>query len=361
MLEHVISSTILSGIMIFNVINLAALHTWLERKQSAVMQDRIGANRAHIGPFRLLGLFHPLADAIKMFFKEDFVPPSGHRVLHTLAPFLSMVFALITFAAIPFGDVLRIGDMEIGLQPANLNIGVLYILAMLSMVVYGVVLAGYSSNNNYAFLGGLRASAQMISYEVTLGLTIMGLVMIYGTLNLQEMIRWQGRLLFGFLPAWGVFMQPLGFLLFLAAGIAETKRIPYDIPEAESEIIGYFTEYSGMKFGMYFFTDYVETILLACMSTALFFGGWQVPFLRSGGFHWGGTLVLGLPHLLVTLMQIGSFTAKVLAFCWFFMLIRWTLPRFRYDQLMKVGWKMMLPLSLANLLATAVILVMVGN
>ncbi len=358
MLEHAISSTILSGIMIFNVINLAALHTWLERKQSAMMQDRIGANRANIGPFTFFGLLHPLADAIKMFFKEDFIPPKGHRVLHTLAPFISMVFALITFAAMPFGDVLRIGGMEIGLQPANLNIGILYIFAMLSMVVYGVVLAGYSSNNNYAFLGGLRASAQMISYEVTFGLTIMGLIMIYGTLNLQEMIRWQGKMFFGFIPAWGVVMQPIAFLLFLAAGIAETKRIPYDIPEAESEIIGYFTEYSGMKFGMFFFTDYVETILLACLATVLFFGGWQVPFLESDGIHMAGRLVMALPHLLISFTQIGSFTVKVLFFCWFFMLIRWTLPRFRYDQLMRLGWKMILPLSLANLLITAVVLVM---
>lgn len=355
MLEHVISSTILSGIMIFNVINLAVLHTWLERKQSAIMQDRIGANRANIGPFTFFGLLHPVADAIKMFFKEDFIPPKGNRMLHTLAPFISLVFALITFAAMPFGDVLRIGGLEIGLQPANLNIGILYIFAMLSMVVYGVVLAGYSSNNNYAFLGGLRASAQMISYEITLGLTIMGLIMIYGTLNLQEMIRWQGR------HCWGVVMQPLGFLLFLAAGIAETKRIPYDIPEAESEIIGYFTEYSGMKFGMFFFTDYVETVLLACMSTVLFFGGWQVPFLQAEGFYFGGKLALGLPHLLIAFMQIGSFTFKVLVFCWFFMLVRWTLPRFRFDQLMRLGWKMMLPISLGNLLLTAVVLVISGK
>jgi len=360
-MEHFIVSSILAGIVLFGVINLAAIHTWLERKQSALMQDRVGANRASIGGLTLLGLFHPIADAIKMFLKEDFIPPGGFRGLHTLAPFISFFFALVTFACIPFGDILRIGDMEISLQAANLNIGILYIFAMLSLVVYGVVLAGYASNNNYAFLGGLRASAQMISYEVTLGLSILGLVMIYSTMNLQEMVRFQGRMFFGVIPAWGVVMQPVAFLLFLTAGIAETKRIPYDIPEAESEIIGYFTEYSGMKFGMFYFTDYVETILLACLSTTLFWGGWQVPFLHADGFHWGGVLVFAIPHLLVTLLQIGSFTIKVLSFCWFFMLIRWTLPRFRYDQLMRLGWKILLPLSLANVLITAIVLTIIGS
>jgi len=359
-MNSVITSSILAGIVLFGVINLAGLHTWLERKQSALMQDRIGANRATIGGMKLLGLFHPIADAIKMFLKEDFIPPGGNRVLHTLAPFISMVFALVAFACIPFGDVLIIGGQEISLQAANLNVGVLYIFGMVSMVVYGVVLAGYSSNNNYAFLGGLRAAAQMISYEVTFGLTIIGLVMVYGTLNLQEMVRMQGHLLFGFLPAWGIFYQPLAFLLFLAAGIAGTRRIPYDIPEAESEIIGYFTEYSGMKFGMYFFTDFVETILLACLSTTLFFGGWQVPYLHADGFHIGQAFVWTLPHLWVVLLQVGAFTTKVLFFCWFFMLIRWTLPRFRYDQLMRLGWKMILPLSLANVIITAIVIVIVS-
>ncbi len=360
MLTALLIQVVLAALVLFAVINFAALHTWLERKQSAVIQDRIGANRAAIFGIRALGLFHPLADAIKMFTKEDFIPPKGDKLLHTLAPFLSMTFALVGFAAIPFGNVLRIGNLEIPLQVAPINVGLLYILAMLSMGVYGVILAGLSSNSNYAFLGGLRASSQMLAYEITLGATILGVVMVYGTLDLQEIARRQGELLgslfpilqgipiIGSIPAWGFLIQPLGLLLFLAAGIAETKRIPYDIPEGESEIVGYFVEYSGMKFGMFYFTDFLETILIACLTTTLFFGGWQVPYLDR----------LALPGLLVTLIQVGAFTFKVCFFCWLFMTIRWTLPRFRYDQLMHLGWKIIFPLSLANLVVTALILLL---
>ena len=357
----ILIQVILAAVVLFSVINFAALHTWLERKQSAVMQDRIGANRATIFGLRMLGLFHPLADAIKMFTKEDYVPPYGDKLLHTLAPFLSMTFALVTFAAIPFGDILRIGDLTIPLQVAPINVGLIYILAMMSMGVYGVILAGFSSNSNYAFLGSLRASSQMLAYEITLGATILGIVMVYGSLDLQEIVRRQGNLLWGWLPMWGVFVQPVGLFLFLVAGIAETKRIPYDIPEAESEIVGYFVEYSGMKFGMFYFTDFLETILIACLATTLFFGGWQFPYLDRAGFYFpwvdaGLTPAVMLPHLVVTFLQVGSFVTKVLFFCWLFMTIRWTLPRFRYDQLMNLGWKIVFPLSLANLFMTAVVL-----
>ena len=338
----------LAGIVLFAVINFAALHTWLERKQSAVIQDRIGAYRARIFGIRALGLFHPLADAIKMFTKEDYIPPRGDAFLHTLAPFLSMTFALVAFAAIPFGDILRIGNLEIPLPVAPINVGILYVFAMLSMGVYGVILAGFSSNNNYAFLGGMRASSQMLAYEITLGATILGIVMIYSSLDLQEIVRRQGDLLWGWCPKWGFLVQPVGLFLFLAAGIAETKRIPYDIPEGESEIIGYFVEYSGMKFGMFYFADFLETILIACLTTTLFFGGWQVPFLGASGLPHGGTVLL----------QVTSFVMKVCFFCWLFMTIRWTLPRFRYDQLMNLGWKIVFPLSLLNLLATAAVLLM---
>lgn len=353
--------TILAAIVLFMVMNFAALHTWLERKQSAVIQDRIGANRATIFGVRALGLFHPLADAIKMFTKEDYTPPAGDRILHTLAPFLSMTFALVVFAAIPFGDILRIGNLEIPLQVAPINVGLLYVLAMISMGVYGVILAGFSSNNNYAFLGGMRASSQMLAYEITLGATILGLVMIYSTLDLQEIVRRQGELFGGWLPGWGFLIQPLGLLLFLVAGIAETKRIPYDLPEGESEIIGYFVEYSGMKFGMFYFTDFLETILIACLATTLFFGGWQVPYLYRGGFYFpwvegGRTVAWVLPHLVVVFLQASAFILKISFFCWLFMTVRWTLPRFRYDQLMRLGWKIIFPLSLLNLLVTAAVL-----
>ncbi len=346
----------LAGIVFFGVLNLAGLHTWLERKQSAIIQDRIGANRASILGFRVLGLFHPLADAVKMFTKEDIVPAGADRVLHTLAPFFSVFFALVAFAAIPFGDRLIVGNRVIELQVAKIDVALLYVFAMLSLGVYGVILAGFASRNNYALLGGLRATAQMISYEIALGIAIIGLVMVYGTMDLQEMVRGQGNNLGGWLPRWGIVVQPVAFFVFLTAALAETKRIPFDMPEGESEIIGYFVEYSGMKFGMFYLTDFLETIMVACLATTLFFGGWQVPYLMRDGFHfpWGATLLI--PQLTYVLLGVVSFSTKVLAFCWLFMQIRWTLPRFRYDQLMRLGWLGLFPISVVNVLVTALVL-----
>ena len=358
-MESLLIPALLSAFVLFNVVNLAAFHTWLERKQSAVMQDRIGANRAKIFGLKLLGLFHPIADTIKMFLKEDYVPPKGNALLHALAPCLSMFFALVGFAAIPFGNTIEISGRLIELQAAHLNVALLYVFAMMSMGVYGVVLAGFSSNNNYSFIGGLRASSQMISYEIALGLTILGLVINYGTLDLQEMVKRQGHYwLNGWVPAWGVFLQPIGLLLFLAAGLAETKRAPYDIPEGESEIVGYFVEYSGMKFGMFFFADYLETIMIAALTATLFFGGWQVPWLLHDGFHFPWDQTILLSSLTVSLLGMAGFALKVFFFCWLFMAIRWTFPRFRYDQLMRLGWKMIFPAALLNLFVTSVILLL---
>jgi NADH-quinone oxidoreductase subunit H len=351
----------LAAILYFGVLNLAALHTWLERKQSAIIQDRIGANRASIYGWTLMGLFHPLADAIKMFMKEDIVPDGVDRTLHTLAPFFSVFFALVAFAAIPFGDRLVIGDRVIELQIAKLDVALLYIFAMLSLGVYGVILAGFASRNNYALMGGLRATAQMISYEISLGIAIIGVIMIYGTLDLQELVRGQGRLLGGWLPLWGIVVQPVAFVVFLTAALAETKRAPFDLPEGESEIIGYFVEYSGMKFGMFFLADFLETIMVACLATTLFFGGWQIPYLMPDGFHfpWGATLPMS--QWAYVLMGVASFSIKVVFFCVLFMQLRWTLPRFRYDQLMRLGWLGLFPISVANVLATAVVLAFVGD
>jgi len=356
MLEAFLIKLVLAAVMFFGVLNLAGLHTWIERKQSAIIQDRIGANRASIFGFRLMGLFHPLADAVKMFTKEDIVPAGADRTLHTLAPFLSVFFALVAFAGIPFGDRLVLGDRVIELQVAKLDVALLYIFAMLSLGVYGVILAGFASRNNYALLGGLRAAAQMISYEIALGIAIIGVVMVYETLDLQEIVRGQGRLAGGWIPLWGILVQPVAFVVFLTAALAETKRIPFDMPEGESEIIGYFVEYSGMKFGMFFLTDFLETIMVACLATTLFFGGWQVPYLMPDGFHfpWGATLPLS--QWAYVLLGVGSFSVKVLVFCWLFMQIRWTLPRFRYDQLMRLGWLGLFPISVANVLATAFVL-----
>lgn len=349
----------LAGIVFFGVLNLAGLHTWVERKQSAIMQDRIGANRASIFGIRLFGLFHPLADAIKMFTKEDFIPEGADKFLHTLAPFVSVFFALVAFAGIPFGDHIVLGGRVIELQVAKIDVALLYIFAMLSLGVYGVILAGFASRNNYALLGGLRAAAQMISYEITLGISIVGIVLVFGTMDLQEIVRLQGRILGGWLPMWGIFLQPVAFIVFMTAALAETKRVPFDLPEGESEIIGYFVEYSGMKFGMFFLTDFVETILVACLATTLFFGGWQVPYLSPDGFHFPWGTFAAVSGLTYVLLGIGSFSVKVLIFCWLFMTIRWTLPRFRYDQLMKLGWKYLFPISVVNVVVTALALLLV--
>jgi NADH-quinone oxidoreductase subunit H len=342
-------------VMLF-VLNLGGLLTWVERKQSAIMQDRIGANRASILGLRLFGLFHPLADAIKMLAKEDFRPARADRLLFTLAPFVSVFFALVAFASIPFGDTLRVGDREIPLQAITLNVGVLYVFAMLSLGVYGVMMAGWSSANNFALLGGQRAAALMISAEIAIGASIMGVIMVYGSLNLQDIVRGQGALLWGWLPKWGIVTQPLAFVLFLTAGIAATKRIPFDTPEGESEIIGYFVEYSGMKFGMFAMADFLETVVVAGLTTSLFLGGWQVPWLVADGFRfpWGGTVAM--PHLAVTVLQIGSFVLKVSVMIFFLMLVRWTLPRFRYDQAMRLGWLGLFPLSILNVVLTGLVI-----
>ena len=358
MIEAFVIKLLLAGLVFFGVLNLAGLHTWVERKQSALMQDRIGANRASILGFRFLGLFHLIADAIKMFTKEDFIPAGADKLLHALAPFLSLFFALAAFATIPFGDQLSWAGRTINLQVVNINVGLLYIFAMLSMGAYGVILAGFASRNNYAILGGLRAVSQMLSYEIALGISIVGVIMVYGTMDLQELVRAQGRNAAGWIPLWGILTQPLAFFVFLTAALAQTKRAPFDLPEAESEIIGYFVEYSGMKFGMFFLTDFIETIMVACLATTLFFGGWQVPYLNPDGFHfpWGG--FFSVSNLTYVLLGIAGFTCKVVSFCWLFMTIRWTLPRFRYDQLMRLGWRRLFPLSVANILVTGFILIL---
>lgn len=355
--EIVIILAKLAFVMVF-ALSFGGLLTWVERKQSALMQDRVGANRASIFGLRIIGLFHPLADAIKMFTKESFRPANAEKLIFTIAPTISVFFALVVFAVIPFGNVVIIGGKEINLQVAPLNIGVLYFFAMAGMAVYGVVLGAWASRNNYALLGGLRAAAQMISYEVSLGVSIIGALMVYQTVNLQEIVRWQGDYLWGWIPLWGVLVQPVGFLLFLTVGIAETKRVPFDPPEGESEIIGYFLEYSGMGFGMYFLTDFIETVIISCITVTLFFGGWQVPYLMADGFHFPWGSYWALQNWAVALIQVVSFTLKVIFFLWLQMTIRWTLPRFRYDQVMRLGWKYLLPISLINIIITGLIIIL---
>jgi NADH-quinone oxidoreductase subunit H len=349
-------------VVLLMLLQLAGLLGWIERKGSALIQDRIGANRAAIFGFAGAGLVNTLmADPLKFITKEDVVPAGADRLLHFLAPCASLFPALVAFAVIPFGDVLNVGGHTINLQVAPLGIGILYVLAMASLGVYGVVLGGWASNNRWSLLGGIRGSAQMISYELAMGLAVVAMVMTYGSLDLQQMARAQGGVLAAWLPlpAWGIFYQPVAFLIFLCAGIAESKRIPFDLPEAESELVsGYFTEYSGVKHLMFFMTDFVEIIIVSGLVSTLFFGGWQVPYLARDGFHFGSTAIL-LPQLAVVVLQLVSFTFKVVFFCWLQIMIRWTLPRFRYDQLMRLGWKGLLPVALLNVVVTGAIVLAV--
>ncbi|MEO1234503.1 MAG: complex I subunit 1 family protein, partial [Myxococcota bacterium] len=355
-------------------VGLAGPLTWAERRQSAMIQDRIGPNRASVRLFgrdmTFFGLLHPLADAIKMISKEDTINVRANRFLYEIAPFVALVPALVTFAVVPMGPDLHLGDTWLNLQVARIDVGLLYVFAVGSLAVFGVTLAGYASGSKLAMLGGLRASAQMISYEVTMGLSVMGLPLIFATLEPYAIVEAQGQHLFGVLPMWGIFLQPVSFFVFMLAAMAENKRVPFDLAEGESEIVGYFVEYSGMKFGMFFMAEYIEVIVIAGLVTTLFFGGWQVPFLvdvdaagaaitsvrdaaGQGILLPGMSEALLLPGWLVALLRIGSFLFKLLFFCWFQLMIRWTLPRFRYDQVMDLGWKKLLPLSLANLVVTA--------
>ncbi|MBI4483844.1 MAG: NADH-quinone oxidoreductase subunit H [Acidobacteria bacterium] len=341
------------------VLNLAALLTWAERKQSAVIQDRIGANRASVFGLRLFGLFHIAADALKMLTKEDHVPQTAEKFIHGAAPFISFFFALMGFAVIPFGDVLRVGGREIPLRILDLNIGILFIFAAIALEIYGSVLAGWSSGSHYATLGGMRGSVQMFSYEIAWGVSLLGIFMVYDSLDLNRVVLRQGDLLWGVLPKWGIVTQPLGFLLFLAAGMAITKRVPFDLPEGESEIIGYFVEYSGMKFGLFFLTDFVLTILISALLATLFFGGYQLPYLEPDGFRfpWGATW--SLDHYTVVFLQFVALVLKIVFFCWLLLAVRWTYPRFRYDQLMDLGWKVLFPLAVANVILTGLVLTLI--
>ncbi len=321
----------------------------VERKIAAWSQDRIGPNRC--GPFALI---QPLADGAKMLLKEDVIPGYVIKPIYILAPAIAIIAATIGFAVIPFGPVgvgapilpNFLGGRTVEFQIApGVDIGLLYVFAIGSLAVYGVILAGWASNNKYSFIGGLRSSAQIISYEIPLGLSVIGMVLLSGSLKLDDIIRWQDRIHFGPIPAWGIVVQPLGFLIFLVSAFAETNRLPFDLPESEQELVGGFhTEYSAMKFGMFFLGEYLHIITVSFMTAILFLGGWDAPFLDATDTSW-----------ISALAKIGVLFAKVGAMVVFVMWIRWTLPRFRYDQLMDLAWKAMIPLALLNLIATAVI------
>jgi NADH-quinone oxidoreductase subunit H len=317
------------------------------------------------GKIMLIGLLHPVADALKFVFKEDFVPPKSDKLLFALGPIIALIPAIAAFAVIPFASTMhldhlnevlpRTGELSgaaIPLQVASINVGILFIFAIASTGVVGAAISGYASDNKYSLLGGIRAASQMVSYEVVLGLTLVPAFMLYRSLRLEDMVMWQHD------QVWGIFVPPLtlGFITFFIAAIAETKRVPFDLPEGESELVGgYLTEYSGMKFGMFFMGEFVEVVSLAAIASVLFFGGWDVPFLYRDGFEFSlpflsGSYSVPMVHWLVLVVQVLFFLLKIVVFIWFQLMIRWSLPRFRYDQLMKLCWKGLLPISLINIL-----------
>ena len=309
---------------------------WVERRMAGLIQDRPGPNR--VGPF---GLLQAIADILKMFMKEDVVPMYADRLLHTIAPLILLVPAMTTFAVIPFGSSIHLFGRDISLVIADVNIGILYVFALTSIGIYGLVLAGWASNNKFALLGGLRSSAQVISYELAMGIAAIAVFLAAGSLRLPKVVEYQASGTFlGFLPLWNCFPQALGCVIFVVSAFAETNRLPFDLPEAEAELVaGYHTEYSAFRFGMFFMAEYLNLIAASAMMATLYFGGWSLPGLHPTG-------ILG------SVISIAVFAAKTGFFIFLFIWVRWTLPRFRFDQLMNLGWKIFLPLALLNLIVT---------
>ena len=334
----VIISIIKSVAVIVVLLTAVAYSVWLERKVSARIQNRWGPTR--VGPF---GLLQPLADGAKFILKEDLTPPHVYKPLYLTAPIIAVVFAITSISVIPFGNTLTVGSISTPFQITDINIGLLVVLGITSMGVYGVALAGWSSNSKYSLLGGLRASAQMISYEVSLGLSLIGVLIMSGSFSLRDIVDAQGGVFWGFIPRWNIFHgQTLAFFLYLISAYAETNRTPFDLPEAESELVaGYHTEYSAMKFAMFFMAEYANMVTVACLATLLFLGGWHGPIFG--------------PAILQMLLPVFWFCLKVFFFMFLYVWVRWTLPRFRYDQLMAFGWKVLLPLAIANLVVTALV------
>lgn len=349
-------------IILVLVMPSATVLTLMERKWSSFIQDRVGPNRANIGKFRGRGVLHLAADGIKSILKEDFIPAGTNKFLFTIAPFFGFIGAAVTFSVIPLAGPLEGFTFQI----TDVNIGLLVVFAFTSLSVFGAVLAGWSTENKYALLGSIRASAQMISYEVFLGLSLLGIFMVYESLRISDIVAGQNMYWFnGWIPKWGIFTQPIAFFVFFTAAIAETKRAPFDAPEGESEIIaGYFLEYSGMRFAAFMLSEYIALVGVAALMVTLFFGSYHVPWLHDGnaaGFYFGSFDPILLSAPVVTLLQFIAFIVKMLFFCWLQLMIRWTLPKFRFDQTMTLGWKKLLPVSLFNVLATALVILFANN
>ncbi len=331
--------------VIFGVTLLIAMYsTYFERKVAAFMQDRIGPDRA--GPF---GILQPLADGIKFFMKEEIIPNVSNKTLFVLGPCIAMMTALMAGVVIPWGGSLEINGVTYSLQIADIDIGILYVFAVVSIGVYGIMIGGWASNNKFSLLGAIRASAQMISYELAMGLSIIALILVTGTLSMKEITVMQGGGVGSDWNMWNIVYQPLGFLIFIICAFAECNRMPFDLPETETELVGgYHTEYSSMKLGFYLFAEYINMFISSAVMATLYFGGYNFPFMND----------LGLSENAITIIGTIGLFAKIFFFIFFFMWIRWTLPRFRYDQLMNLGWKGLIPLAIANLLVTAVVIIL---
>ncbi len=421
-----INIAVMTVVMWITPLHFVPFMIWMERKGSAIIQDRIGPNRAEILGFRLFGMVHNFSDVVKLLNKENITPTNANRFFYAMAPFWSMTVSLLPLLIIPLAAPIDVFGRNVRFQAANFDVGILYILSITSMGVFAVILAGWASNNKFSLMGGIRSSAQMISYELSMGLAIVALLMVYQNTQVSSMVETQGRLLSVFghtlpLPNWGLFLQPIAFVLFLVASFAETNRNPFDLAEGESELVaGYHIEYSSVKFALFFMAEYSNMVVASFMISTLFLGGYQVPyfstdvlaahprevliavcilvfikcvllgyliglkarqqetvfkkgvakwepFLFSGLFYglalvclaglfyaFNGSFAPWFGPILTALLQMGCLLVKVLFFCWLFVWVRWTLPRFRYDQLMNLGWKMLLPLGLVNLLVTGV-------
>jgi len=323
----------------------AALVILADRRFSAFIQDRLGPNR--VGPE---GLFQPVADFLKLITKEEFSPDTVEKPIYLLAPIVILVPALIIYSVIPFGHYLHLFGLKIPMQIANVNIGILFIFAISSIGVYGIVLGGWSANNKYSLFGGLRSSAQMISYELALGLAAIGVLMLTGSLKLNLVVENQAAYWGGIIPKWNIFLQPVAFIIFLVAAFAETNRLPFDLVEAEQELVGgYHTEYGSMRFAFFFLAEYCNLITASALVVTLFFGGWHLPWLDK----------ISMPQILLDILQIGAFVLKTAFFVIVFVWVRWTLPRFKYNQLMALGWKVFLPLAIVNILVTGIVYIII--
>src|ERR1700722_3256998 len=340
-----LDKAILISIILLLSLFIAMYETWAERKVAALMQDRRGPNRA--GP---AGLFQPLADGLKLFMKEEIVPGSSNRMLFVLGTGLAMLTAMMTSAVVPWSSYLEIGGRHVDLQIADVNIGILYIFGVVSMGVYGVMIGGWASNNKFSLLAAVRGASQIISYELAMGLSIIALLMVTGSLSLRTIVEQQHE------GHYYILLQPLGFLIFLVCSFAECNRTPFDLSEADNELnMGFHLEYSSMKLGFYLFSEYVNVFISSAVMATLYFGGYDIPFVNSTWLadHWGQNALAGL--------QIVSFFVKIIIFVFFFMWVRWTIPRFRYDQLMKLGWKILIPLAILNMLVTGFLVLLKQN